>query len=154
MNILKNCIFFPIFSWELYEKKKTVVFCRYFYARRCLWMCLCVHRCVHVPWESVELLLCWNKTLQREEENKGDCDDKFYLHCRTTVYSPRETQYEKPLRDLMERKAIARAQLPAHFREAMWGSGRKALSLFFQAWGKLCFQLICSYSPVLNNCEK
>lgn len=68
---------------------------------------VCVYRCVHVPWKSVKLQLYWNKTLQREEENKGDCDKKFYLHCRTSVYSPRETHYEKPIRDLMERKAAA-----------------------------------------------
>lgn len=48
-----------------------------------------------------------------------------------TVYSPKETQYEKPISDLMERKAIAWAQLPADFREAKWESGRKALSFVF-----------------------
>lgn len=82
-------------------------------------MFVCVYRCVPVPWKSVKLLLNWNKTLQREEEKKGDYDDKFYLHCWTTACSPRETQYEKPIRDLMERKAIAGAQLPADFRETM-----------------------------------
>lgn len=68
---------------------------------------VCVYRCVHVSWKSVKLKLYWNKTLQREEENKGGCDNKFYLHCGTSVYSPRETHYEKPIRDLMERKAAA-----------------------------------------------
>lgn len=81
--------------------------------------CVCVCTDVSMSLGSLWSCCCAGTKLQREEENKGDCDDKFYLHCRTTVYSPRETHYEKPLRDLMERKAIARAQLPAHFREAM-----------------------------------
>lgn len=139
MSVLKNCILFLIFSQKLYENKNLVVFCRYFYAHGCLWMCFCVYKCVHVPWKSVKLLLCWNKTLQREEEKKGDCDGKFYLHFRKTVCSPRVTQNEKPIRDLMERKAIAWAQLPADFREAMWGSGRKALSFLFLDTRKALF---------------
>lgn len=37
---------------------------------------------------------------------KDDCDNKFCLHFRIRVYSPKETQYVTPISDLMERKAI------------------------------------------------